>query len=281
MNNLPSKQDQFNPVGYNWNESESNVLIADHNGLSIKKKSAHELKKAVIIAITNAINNCQAPKTEDEIKVLSTKVFNSIKSRFSTMKLEEFVLAVELGSTGEYTEPNEIVYVSHRNVLAWLKTYLNRKQKLVIRYRQESDKQSLKTAQKTSIEKEKDYWHEFPEKVVIEFSYFKENGKLSEAGYRICRGLESIGFMSNGKNGFLGDVITAEQKRIIQQEEEKKAIAKEVEIKQKTMVVFSAKAVKVEKLKALVIQKSKERCLMLYFEGRETIDSEHIKNLIK
>lgn len=280
MNNLPSKKEQFNPVGYNWNESESNILIADHNGLSIKKKSSHELKKTVIIAITNAINNCQSPKTEDEISVLSTKVFNSIRSRFNTMKLEEFILAVELGSTGEYNTVDDIVYVSHANVLKWLKTYLNRKQKLILRYREEKEKEALKEANITSIEKEEKYWLEFPEKVREEFLYYKANGLLSDAGYRICRGLESIYYMSGQGKGFLGTVISPSEKNIIRSEEQKKAITKEVERKQKTMVVFSAKSVKVETLETLIIQNCKERCLMKYFDIEESIDLEYVKSLI-
>jgi len=288
MENLPSKEDQFKIDRYNWGETRFNMLKADQ-GNPIRKMSEGNVKQRLISLISNAINNCQSPKTEDEIDILVDKIYKSLRSRYKTMKVEEVELAVNLGSVGEYNEPGDVVYVNLKNVTDWIRTYLNLKQKLVMKRKEVKEKQAQIESHDDGKVKFIDYWERFPAMVRDEFLYYNAFDKTSESVDRIITGLERIGFKSNGK-GFLSELIPVETKQIWKEEIEKRLKPEPVT---KIITTYNAETEKQEHTKHTlepqkidevlfgdqVIAECKRRALIYWFDAVVMVEMDVIKQL--
>jgi hypothetical protein len=289
MANLPSKEDQFKIDGYNWGETRFNMINADLQGNPIRRLSEGNVKQRLIDLMLNAIQNCQNPKSKAETDLLVDKFYKALKSRYMTLKIEEVELAVNLGSVGEYNEPGDVVYVNLKNVTDWIRTYLNRKQKLVMKRKEVKEKQEQIEDHDEGKRKFIDYWERFPSMVRDEFLFYCANGKTSESVARIITGLERIGFKSNGK-GFLSEIIPVETKQEWKEEIEKRLKPQPIT---KTITTYNAETKKDEhtkhtlepqKIDAVlfgdeVIAECKRRAIIHWFESTVMVEMDVIKQL--
>ena len=265
-------------AGYSFTESQYKIIKAVESD-SIKKAIPLDFRKVLSIAIIKAIAVLgHKSKETSEVLTMATDVYDYALRKYPHVKQEELLLSIQLGSFGEYGE--DVVFMSAKNVIGWLKTYLNRKHSVFLSLTKAKENEALRIANNESSEKDRKFWTNFPWLVETEFDIYKSKGSLGVQKDLVVECLEKIGYKSSdGK--FLSDVVSGEQKKVFMLEEKSKAIAREVEAKEKTMVVFSVKGVNEKGLEKEIMRNSKVRCLEFYFNSILEIDKEEIKQLIK
>jgi hypothetical protein len=220
MSDLPAKKEQFKVSGYNFTETEFKIIQANQS-VTVKRKPKLDMKQAISIAIRAGIQVMgHNEKSSNEMKFMIDTVYDYMCRSLPNTKSEELILAIELGSIGEYD--NDVVYMSVKSIIKWIKTYLNRKINTIQTLSLAKEKEALKIAESNKAEKRKDYWKRFPEMVDTEFQYWRANNELSESADRICECLNEIGYLSTKKNGFLGDVVDVDLKKVWKKDVEEK-----------------------------------------------------------
>jgi hypothetical protein len=273
MTNLPSKENQFKIHGYTFSGSEYSIIKAQED-VCIRNLTENVGKRKLSDAILNALVTLGHPKKEDqEMFLLVTKTYNHLLRNYPTIKVSEIELAIDMGSNGEYNNVGDVVFVSQTSVVSWIRRYHEAKKEVFKTLSAAKEKERLRELYNKDSEKERKYWSEFPKMVEDEFNYYKENGKLSEAGFRICKGLEKIGYKDFLK-------IEAESKRKMYKKEKSLAIAREKQRIEKTQIIVSQKDLNTKNLESEIILNCKENCLKLWFDTLDFIDNEKIKQLI-
>ena len=260
MENLPSIKDQFTISGYKFSESEFLVIKAN-NSQSVKTIENEKVSDLVTIAIIKAIRTAGQKNLPDtDIQFIANGVHTFAKRAKNTIRIEEILLAIDLGSSGEFTEKEDaVIFVSVKNCIGWVKSYLKAKQKTILLLKTVQEKERLLIARKEREEKESEYWETFNDKVQKEFKYYKENNELSSGAWLIVRGLEK-----EGRAEFLN--IPDEEKKELFKAEEKKEIGVEKEKISKNVVFFSEKMIKNDSLKNRIIESCKNELLKRWFE---------------
>ncbi len=230
-NNLPQKREQeiqpeYTIHGHKFSGQDYRVLHAGglvNDGAKVRKlKDVPKLdaRKELSFALIKAQEILRHGQLEsNDALMMAGDVYDETCRTYPHMKLEEVLATISFGSYGKYD--TNVVYLSASNVLRWLRHYLKQKYTITDGYLKAKEKQALRDALNVAKQKEKEYWQRFPDMVASEFMHYKVNGGLSESADRICKGLNAISYKST-KNGFLGDIVDKDLKRVWKQKETEK-----------------------------------------------------------
>lgn len=271
MSNLPSKQNQFVIHGYQFNENEYRVIKAI-DSKSIIDIPEYDARKLIGVAIIKAARTAgQKNFSDGDITFIENGIFDYVKKRKS-IKIDEIILAIDLGSLGEYKD--DVVYVSVKSCVKWIKTYLEQKINLFKTLTMQKEKEAIRTAENASNENQKKYWQNFPQMINEEFIYYKANKAFTNTAWLICKNLQEIGYTD-----FLN--ISSEEKKSIYKQIEQEVIKEESDQIKSHVLVFNEKMIKRETLETEIKKRCFNKCLMIWFDKIEFIDLEKVKNLIK
>jgi len=312
MNNLPEKSTNL-IHGYTFPENEAAMIRANpkenSTAVSVRTVTSDQIKEilqsigvpldkiprydatvqdVILVCIHTAIQRLgHNKKHSQDVKFTCDEIYKWVKSYKYSLSVQELILAIQLGSQGEYNE--DVVYVSATNAIRWVKTYLNRREIVFKTLSVAKEKEALTGSEIERKEKFIDYWERFPAMVRDEFLFYNANGTTSESVARIITGLERIGFKSNGK-GFLSELIPVETKQEWKEEIEKRLKPEPVT---KTITTYNAETDKHEHTKHTlepqkidvvlfgdeVIAECKRRALIHWFDGVVMVEVDVIKQL--
>lgn len=271
MNEL-AKKEQYTFYGYTFSKNECNIINA-HVSKSVNNISEHDLMKLIGVAIIKALKTIgQSSKSDQDIQFITSGVYDYVLKQRMNIKIEEVILAIDLGSLGEYGE--DVVYISVKNVIRWLKEYAQQKINTFKVLSTQKEKYERTEALTESERKQVEYWKEFPKNLNVEYINYKANNELSNVAWLYVKNLEEIGYVD-----FLD--IDLDTKKKMYAEEKDNAIRRKREELGKTHIVITPKLLEVGNMDSEIKRECKLRALRMWFDKLEFIDIEKIESLIK
>jgi len=258
--------------GYQFPENDFRIIKAAESK-RLRYLSDVELLNLMIRSINKSILALNhKPMSNEDLSATASLMISSVKSNYLNVRVNEFEYAVELGAMGEFGE--DVVFVSAKNVIRWLKKYAERKINVFKELTTQKEKEALTTSLNASNEKQEIYWKEFAKNLNEEFINYMVSGELSNVAWIYCKNLEEIGY----KDFLEMDNV---KKWEIYEEEKANAIRNKREELKKTHLIFSEKMIKSESLESEIIKQCRLRSLKIWFDSIDRIDIEKIENLIK
>lgn len=271
MSNI-TKKEQYTYYDYTFSKNECSIINA-HVSKSVDSIPEHDLLKRIGVSIIKALKTIgQSSKSDQDIQFITSGVFDYVLKHRMNLRIEEVILAIDLGSLGEYGE--DVVYVSVKNVIKWLKEYAQQKINTFKVLTTQKEKYEHTEALNDSEIKQVEYWQNFPKNLNDEFMSYKVSGELTNIAWIFVKNLEEIGYTD-----FLD--IDLETKKKMYQEEKENAIRRKREELSETYIVITPKLLAVEPLDKEIKKECKLRALKMWFDKIEFIDIEKIEQLIK
>jgi len=276
-NNLPSKKDQFTLHGYIFSPQEFGVIQASES-LPLKEMSQEDTYDILMLSAVTAVRNAgQKPLPDNEITFIVNGLSKWILNQKESIRVDEIIIALDLGSKGEYGE--DVVFVSVRTCISWVRTYMSNKNKVMLQLMEAEERESVQAENEAAEKKTEEYERKFPGYVQGAFVYYKLTGKLPISAYIVCKGLDKLKYKNNGK-GFLSEFVTIDDKLKI------KDIATTQLRKEKKLIRYSKFEMVIKeaafnyRYDGVIIRRCKELALMQYFDSLDIFDMTELKAIV-
>lgn len=115
--------------------------------------------------------------SSEDIITTSLEVAGYIFDNLSRVRLDEVKIAIKQGSFGDYKAENDIVYMSAKNVISWLKSYLSEKHKAIKKFQDQNTKMTEEIrAKEDSIKAQAKFIEDLPDLIEQDRILYHENG---------------------------------------------------------------------------------------------------------